>query len=169
MEHLHTLSLLAKDNPGVISRISGLFSRRGFNISSLTASRTRVEGISRITLVVAGDDWTLEQIVKQLAKLEDIEKVIEMKASSSIQRELALIKVAVAPSERGTVLETADIFRAKIVDVSKQTVTVEITGGQDKIEAFIDLMEPFEIREIVRTGITALGRGPEGLDSITED
>lgn len=159
MEQLHTLSLLAKNHPGVLSRITGLFSRRGFNIESLTASIARGPETSRITLVVSGDEYALEQIGKQLAKLEDVIKVVEFDPARTVARELALIKIEAAPADRGIILETADIFRAKVVDVSQSTVTAEITGNSEKIDAFLNLLEPHAVKEMVRTGITALERG----------
>ena len=155
----HILSVLVENQSGVLSRVSGLFSRRGYNIDSLTVGETEDPKTSRMTIVVRGDDWVLEQIKKQLNKLVDVIKVIELKANQAVFRELALIKVDAAPEARATVISTIDIFRAKVVDVGKESLTAEITGDQSKVDAFIELMRPFGIREIVRTGLTALERG----------
>ena len=155
----HILSVLVENQSGVLSRVSGLFSRRGYNIDSLTVGETEDPKTSRMTIVVSGDDWVLEQIKKQLNKLVDVIKIIELKPNQAVFRELALIKVDAAPEARATVVSTIDIFRAKVVDVGKESLTAEITGDQSKVDAFIELMRPFGIREIVRTGLTALERG----------
>ncbi len=155
----HILSVLVENQSGVLSRVSGLFSRRGYNIDSLTVGETEDPKTSRMTIVVRGDDWVLEQIKKQLNKLVDVIKIIELKPNQAVYRELALIKVDAAPEARAAVISTIDIFRAKVVDVGKESLTAEITGDQSKVDAFIELMRPFGIREIVRTGLTALERG----------
>lgn len=155
----HVLSVLVENQSGVLSRVSGLFSRRGYNIDSLTVGETEDPKISRMTIVVRGDDYILEQIKKQLNKLIDVIKIIELKADQSVFRELALIKVKTEGNSRASIIEIVGIFRAKIVDVANESLTVEMTGEKVKIEAFIELMEPYGIREIVRTGLTALERG----------
>lgn len=155
----HVLSVLVENQSGVLSRISGLFSRRGYNIDSLTVGETEDTKTSRMTIVVRGDDYILEQIKKQLNKLIDVIKIIELKQSQAVFRELALIKVDAPPNSRASIISTIDIFRAKVVDVAKESLTAEITGDQSKVDAFIELMSPYGIREIVRTGLTALERG----------
>jgi acetolactate synthase-1/3 small subunit len=159
----HVLSVLVENHSGVLSRVSGLFSRRGYNIDSLSVGETEDPKISRMTIVVRGDDYILEQIKKQLNKLIDVIKVIELDKERSVFRELAMIKVSAESSSRAAIIELVDIFRAKIVDVANQTLTVEMTGDEAKIEAFINLMAPYGIREIVRTGLTALERGSRNI------
>lgn len=153
------LSILVDNTAGVLSRISGLFARRGYNIDSLTVSETVNPGISRMTLVVSGEDEVLEQIHKQLAKLVDVREIIELKDGESVCRELILCKVEVDAEKRQQVIAIADIFRAKIVDVSPDSLMIELTGNQSKLDAFVDLLNGFEIKELVRTGITGLTRG----------
>jgi acetolactate synthase-1/3 small subunit len=153
------LSVLVENQSGVLSRVSGLFSRRGYNIDSLSVGETEDPKVSRMTIVVRGDDYILEQIKKQLNKLIDVIKIIELKNDQSIFRELAMIKVKAEGSSRASIIEIVGIFRAKIVDVANETLTVEMTGDEGKIEAFINLMKPYGIKEIVRTGLTALERG----------
>ncbi len=155
----HVLSVLVENQSGVLSRVSGLFSRRGYNIGSLSVGETEDPKVSRMTIVVRGDDYILEQIKKQLNKLIDVIKIIELKNDQSIFRELAMIKVKAEGSSRASIIEIVGIFRAKIVDVANETLTVEMTGDEGKIEAFINLMKPYGIKEIVRTGLTALERG----------
>lgn len=155
----HVLSVLVENQSGVLSRVSGLFSRRGYNIDSLSVGETEDPKVSRMTIVVRGDDYILEQIKKQLNKLIDVIKIVELDAHQSVFRELALIKVKTGMANRASIIEIVDIFRAKIVDVANETLTVEMTGDEGKIEAFINLMEPYGIAEIVRTGLTALERG----------
>jgi acetolactate synthase-1/3 small subunit len=154
----HVLSVLVENQSGVLSRVSGLFSRRGYNIDSLSVGETEDPKVSRMTIVVRGDDYILEQIKKQLNKLIDVIKIIELDPRQSVFRELALIKVKTGDN-RASIIEIVDIFRAKIVDVANETLTVEMTGDEAKIEAFLSLMEPYGIAEIVRTGLTALERG----------
>lgn len=161
----HILSVLVENQSGVLSRVSGLFSRRGYNIDSLSVGVTEDPAISRMTIVVMGDDYILEQIKKQLNKLIDVIKVIELDKSRSVFRELMLIKVNARENNRASIIEIVDIFRANVVDVSNETLTVEMTGDEDKIEAFISLMKPYGIREIVRTGLTALERGNKEIKS----
>ena len=159
----HVLSVLVENQSGVLSRVSGLFSRRGYNIDSLSVGETEDPKVSRMTIAVRGDDYILEQIKKQLNKLIDVIKIIELKKDQSVIRELALIKVKAPGNSRASIIEIVDIFRAKIVDVSNETLTVEMTGDEGKIEAFINLMEPYGIAEIVRTGLTALERGSKDI------
>ncbi len=159
----HVLSVLVENQSGVLSRVAGLFSRRGYNIDSLSVGETENPAISRMTIVVRGDDYILEQIKKQLNKLIDVIKIIELKGDCSVLRELALIKVKTTGSNRASIIEIVDIFRARIVDVANETLTVEMTGDEGKIEAFIQLMEPYGIGEIVRTGLTALERGSKEI------
>lgn len=157
----NVLSVLVENQAGVLSRVAGLFSRRGYNIDSLTVGTTNNPNISRITIVANTDnDFILEQIKKQLNKLIDVIKIIELKPNESVYRELALVKVKCNDENRSAITSVTNIFRAKIIDVSVESVTVEITGDQNKIKAFIELMNPFGIKEIVRTGLTALERGP---------
>ncbi len=155
--------LLVDNTSGVLSRISGLFSRRGYNIESITAGVTADPRFTRITIVASGDDVILEQIEKQVAKLEDVRAVKELRPSQSVYRELALIKVRVAPKERAGVISIADIFRAKIIDVSTESLIIELTGDQSKIDAFLSLLEGMEILELARTGIAGLSRGVENV------
>jgi len=154
----YVLSLLVEDQPGVTSRISGLFTRRGYNIESFSSGSTELPGMTRITLVVKGDPEVLEQIQKQLNKLIDVVSIKELKPELSVYRELALIKVNTDEKTRASILEVVEIFRGKVIDVATDCVILEVTGDHNKIEAFIELMEPYGIREIVRTGLTALGR-----------
>lgn len=155
--------VLADNTSGVLSRISGLFSRRGYNIESITAGDTADPRYSRITIVTSGNDETLEQIEKQLAKLIDVEDVKELKPETSVYRELALIKVKVAPEERQSIIAVTDIFRGKIIDVSPDCLIIEITGDIEKIDKFIELLGGHEILEIARTGTAGLGRGTENV------
>ena len=153
------LSLLVENNPGVTSHISGLFSRRGYNIDSLTVGETENPKYSRMTIVVTGDDDILEQIVKQITKLEDVRRVDVLEPSDSVTRELILVKIKAEPAQRQQVISITEIFRANIVDVAKDSLMIEITGSQSKLKAFLSLVEDYEILELVRTGITGLARG----------
>ncbi len=155
--------LLVDNTSGVLSRISGLFSRRGYNIESITAGVTADPRYTRITIVTSGDDEVLEQIEKQVGKLVDVRDIKELKPDESVYRELVLIKVKATASQRQNVISVADIFRAKIVDVTPESLIVELTGNQSKIDAFINLLEGYEILEIARTGIAGLGRGIENV------
>ena len=155
--------LLVDNNSGVLSRISGLFSRRGYSIESITAGVTADYKVTRITIVTTGDDDVLEQIEKQLSKLVDVRDIRELKPEESVYRELALIKVKATPEQRQGVISVADIFRAKIIDVAKESLIIELTGNQAKIEAFLRLLEGYEILELARTGIAGLGRGSENV------
>ncbi len=155
--------LLADNTSGVLSRISGLFSRRGYNIESITAGGTSDPRYSRITIVASGDDEVLEQIEKQVAKLEDVKDVKELRPDESVFRELVMIKVRASAEERPSIVAVTDIFRAKIVDVAPESLIIEMTGTQNKIEAFLGLLSGHEILELARTGITGLGRGIENV------
>jgi acetolactate synthase-1/3 small subunit len=161
----HTLSVLVEDKPGVLSRVAGLFSRRGFNIESLAVGQTEVEGVSRMTIVVDAAAQPLEQVTKQLNKLINILKIVELEQSSDVERELALIKVSAPSGHRSEIIEIIDIFRAKTVDVDVDALTIEVTGAPEKLEAIIRLLTPYGIRELVRSGMIAVGRGGK---SITE-
>jgi acetolactate synthase-1/3 small subunit len=154
----HTISVLVENVPGVLSRVTGLFSGRGFNIESLCVAETLDANISRITLVTIGNDQIVEQIIKQLNKLINAIKVIDFTASDSVQREMALIKVRADGDSRAEVLRIADIFRAKVVDVSPEFYTIEITGDDNKIMAILDLLRHFQVKEIARTGTVAMAR-----------
>ena len=161
--------LLVDNNPGVLSRISGLFSRRGYSIESITAGVTADYKVTRITIVTMGDDVVLEQIEKQLAKLVDVRDIKELKPDESVYRELALIKVKATPEMRQGVISVADIFRAKVIDVAKESLIIELTGNQAKIEAFISLLDGYEILEIARTGIAGLNRGSDNIIYLDEE
>ncbi|MHB8061020.1 MAG: acetolactate synthase small subunit [Ruminiclostridium sp.] len=155
----HTLSVLVENRSGVLSRVAGLFSRRGFNIDSLAVGVTENPEVSRMTIVVDGDEYTVEQVSKQLNKLIDVIKIRALENSDSVSRELALIKVNATTANRSEIIQVVEIFRAKIVDVSKNTLTVEISGGSDKVAALEDMLKQFGIKEIVRTGTIAIERG----------
>lgn len=153
------LSVLVDNTSGVLNRVAGLFSRRGYNIDSLTVGETENPKYSRMTIVVTGDDDILEQIVKQITKLEDVRRVDVLEPSDSVTRELILVKIKAEPAQRQQVISITEIFRANIVDVAKDSLMIEITGSQSKLEAFLSLVEDYEILELVRTGITGLARG----------
>lgn len=161
----HTLSVLVEDRPGVLARVSGLFSRRGFNIDSLAVGPTEVVGVSRMTIVVNAADQPLEQVTKQLNKLVNVLKIVELEGGSTVTRELWLVKVAATPDVRAQVIEIASVFRASVVDVDHDSVVVEATGSTDKLEAMVRLLSPYGVRELVRSGTIAVGRGSK---SITE-
>ncbi|MBD5493507.1 MAG: acetolactate synthase small subunit [Lachnospiraceae bacterium] len=161
--HRKVFQLLVDNTSGVLSRISGLFSRRGYNIESITAGVTADPRYTRITIVTSGDDEILDQIEKQVAKLVDVRDIKELKPGESVYRELTMIKVKASAEKRQGVIAIADIFRAKIVDVSKDSLIIELTGNQEKIDAFINLLDGYEILELARTGIAGLGRGTENV------
>jgi len=163
------LSILVENTAGVLSRVSGLFSRRGYSIDSLSVGETEDSKHSRMTIAVSGEDGILEQIRKQLAKLEDVVEIIELLPNESVCRELVLVKVQVGQQNRAEVIQIADIFRAKIVDVAPESLMVELTGNQAKIDAFIKLLESYTIKEIVRTGITGLVRGAGDIGEYISD
>lgn len=154
----HTLSVLVENKPGVLARVAGLFRRRGFNIESLAVAPTEDPDFSRMTIVVDLEDKPLEQVTKQLHKLINVVKISDLEPREAVVRELALIKVSAAAEARAQILEIVDIFRAKIVDVAREVLTVEVTGTEDKIEAIVDLLRPYGIREIALTGRVALRR-----------
>ncbi len=159
----HTLAVLVENKPGVLTRVAGLFSRRGFNIESLAVGVTENPDTSRITIVVSGDDHVLEQVMKQLNKLIDVIRVSDLPAGESVNRELALIKVGVDSSTRAEVMQIVDIFRAKIVDVGIKSLVVEATGDESKINAMEQLLRQFGIKEMVRTGKVAMNRGAKAV------
>jgi acetolactate synthase-1/3 small subunit len=159
----HTLSVLVQDQPGVLARIAGLFSRRGFNIESLAVGQTETPEVSRITLVVEVEGLPLEQVTKQLNKLINVLKIVELEPATSVQREFMLVKVRADASTRSHVLETVQLFRANVIDVAPDAVTIEATGSRDKLEALLRVLEPFGIREIVKSGVVALGRGSKSM------
>lgn len=159
----HTLSVLVEDKPGVLARVAALFSRRGFNIESLAVGPTEVKGMSRMTIVVTAEETPLEQITKQLNKLINVIKIVEQDEDQSVSRELALIKVRTDATTRSQVIEAVNLFRAKVVDVSTESLTIEATGTPEKLEAFLRVLEPYGIREIVQSGIVSLSRGPRGI------
>ena len=161
----HTLSVLVENKPGVLARVAGLFSRRGFNIESLAVGPTEHADVSRMTIVVAVDELPLEQVTKQLNKLVNVIKIVELDPAVSVQRELLLVKVRADATVRTQVLETVQLFRAKVVDVSPEALTVEATGTEDKLEALLRMLEPFGIKEMVQSGIVAIGRGPRAITS----
>lgn len=153
------ISLLVDNNPGVLARVASLFSRRGYNIDSLTAGVTNNPKYTRITVAVSGDDQILEQIRNQIAKLEEVRKIIVLDDKESVCRELVLVKVMADKKEKQEIIAIADVFRAKIVDVAMNSVMIELTGNQNKLDAFLNIMSDFEVLEMVRTGLTGLGRG----------
>ncbi len=161
----HVLSLLVEDKPGLLTRVAGLFARRGFNIESLAVGPTEVPGLSRITVVVDQEDLPLEQVTKQLNKLVNVIKIVELEPGQSVQREHVLIKVRVDHQTRSHVLEAVNLFRARVVDVVTDALVIEVTGDTGKIEAFLKVLEPYGIKEIAQSGLIAIGRGSK---SITE-
>lgn len=162
-KQIKVFQLLVDNTSGVLSRISGLFSRRGYNIESITAGKTADPRFTRITIVTSGDDQILEQIEKQVRKLVDVRHIKELKKESSVYRELCLIKISCKSEERPNVTSLAEIFRANIVDVATDSLIVEITGNQGKIDAFVRLLDGYEIMELARTGITGLSRGSDDV------
>jgi acetolactate synthase I/III small subunit len=159
----HTLSVLVENKPGILARVASLFSRRGFNIDSLAVGTTEHPEISRMTIVVNVEDLPLEQVTKQLNKLVNVLKIVELDPATSVQRELVLIKVRADTETRSQVLETVQLFRAKVVDVAADAVTIEATGSRDKLEALIRVLEPFGIKELVQSGMVAIGRGARSI------
>lgn len=160
--------LLVNNTSGVLSRIAGLYARRGYNVESITAGATSNPDFTRITIVASGDDEILEQIEKQLAKLVDVRAIKELEPDKSVYRELLLIKVRAAAEQRQSVISVADIFRAKIIDVAPESLIIELTGNQQKIDAFISLLDGYEILEMARTGLAGLGRGTEHITYIED-
>ncbi|MGA3068512.1 MAG: acetolactate synthase small subunit [Tepidisphaeraceae bacterium] len=155
----HVISALVVNEPGVLASVAGMFAARGFNIDSLVVGRTEDPNLSRMTIVVDADENTLEQVRKQLAKLVPVTKVKDFKGTAYIERDLALITVSAGPDHRGEVIEVVNLFRAKVVDVSKESMIVELAGTEEKVEAFVELMKPYGIRELARTGVIAMSRG----------
>jgi acetolactate synthase-1/3 small subunit len=159
----HTLSVLVENKPGVLARVSGLFSRRSFNIESLAVGPTEHPEISRITILVSVEGAALEQVTKQLNKLINVIKIVELEEANAVQRELLLVKVRADDATRRGVLETVELFKAKVVDVSPEALTIEVTGPPVKLEAMLKMLEPYGIREMVQSGVVALGRGPRSM------
>ena len=159
----HTLSVLVENKPGVLARIAALFSRRGFNIDSLAVGPTEHPEISRMTVVVDVDALPLEQVTKQLNKLVEVLKVVELDPTASVQREILLVKVRADLQTRSHVLETVQLFRAKVVDVGSDALTIEVTGNRDKLAAFLEVLEPFGVKELVQSGMVAIGRGTRSI------
>jgi acetolactate synthase-1/3 small subunit len=163
----HTLSVLVENKPGVLARIAGLFSRRGFNIDSLAVGPTEHPEVSRMTIVVNVEESPLEQVTKQLNKLIEVIKIVELDGSSSVNRELLLVKVRADADSRGQVLDVVQLFNAKVVDIAPDAVTIEITGNTDKLSDFLRVIEPFGVRELVQSGMVAIGRGPRSISERT--
>ncbi|WP_068399395.1 acetolactate synthase small subunit [Kribbia dieselivorans] len=163
MTDVHTLSVLVENKPGVLARISALFSRRGFNITSLAVGETEHPEISRMTVVVGAADFPLEQVTKQLNKLVEVLKVVELDPLHSVRRQIVLVKVKADQATRGQVLEVVQLFDAKVVDVATDALVIEATGDSSKMEAMLELLEPHGIRELVQSGVVALGRGSRSL------
>lgn len=155
----HTISILVNDQPGVLQRVAGLFGRRGFNIESITVGASEEQGLSRMVVVTTGDSRTLEQIQKQLYKLIDVIKVVDVSASPMVARELGLIKVDAEPALRPEILGIVDTFRAAVVDIGASSMIVQVVGDTEKIDAMVELLKPYGIRELTRTGVTAMARG----------
>lgn len=155
----HTIAVLVNDQPGVLQRVSGLFGRRGFNIESITVGQSEESGLSRMVIVTSGNENTLEQVEKQLYKIIDVIKVIDLSSRPMVARELALIKVKAEPSERPEIMGVIETFRAAVVDIGPNSLMVQVVGDTDKIDAMIELLKPYGIRELSRTGATAMIRG----------
>ena len=159
----HVLALLVEDKPGLLTRVAGLFARRGFNITSLAVGTTEVEGLSRITVVVEVSGLPLEQITKQLNKLINVLKIVELDSSQAVEREHMLVKVRVDNSTRSQVLEAVNLFRARVVDVAPDSLVIEVTGDTAKVEALLRVLEPYGIKEIAQSGLLAIGRGSKSI------
>ncbi|GAB4013359.1 acetolactate synthase small subunit [Nocardioides ultimimeridianus] len=159
----HTLSVLVEDQPGVLTRIAALFSRRGFNIESLAVGPTESAGISRMTIMVNVEGSPLEQVTKQLNKLVEVIKIVELEHSASVTRELVMVKVGASADTRGDILDVVQLFRAKVIDVAADAVTIQIVGNAGKIADFLRVLEPFGIRELVQSGMVAIGRGSRSI------
>ena len=159
----HTLSVLVEDKPGVLTRVAALFSRRGFNIQSLAVGATEQKNLSRMTIVVSVEDFALEQVTKQLNKLVEVLKVVELDPNASVQRQVVLIKVRSDPTTRSSILETVELFRAKVIDVAHDSLTIECTGKSEKVQALLHVLEPYGVRELVQSGIVGVGRGPRSI------
>ena len=163
----HTLSVLVENKPGVLARVAGLFSRRGFNIDSLAVGPTEHPEVSRMTIVVNVASSPLEQVTKQLNKLVEVIKIVELDPSQSVDRELLLVKVKATASTRGQVLEIVQLFRAKVVDVATDAITIQIVGNADKLADFLTMVEPYGVRELVQSGMVAIGRGSRSISERT--
>ena len=159
----HILSLLVEDKPGLLTRVAGLFSRRGFNIASLAVGASEVEGLSRMTVVVDVEDFPLEQVTKQLNKLVNVIKIVELEPSAAVEREHVLVKVRVDKQSRSEVIEAVSLFRARVVDVAPDSLVIEATGDSGKVGALLRMLEPYGIRELVQSGLLAIGRGPKSI------
>lgn len=159
----HTLSVLVEDKPGVLARVASLFSRRGFNIESLAVGPTELAEVSRMTIVVSVEGLPLEQVTKQLNKLINVLKIVELEPDASVQREIMLVKVKADMDTRPHILDTVQLFRAKVVDVAADAVTIEATGSHDKLDALLKVLEPFGIKELVKSGLVAMGRGGRSI------
>lgn len=159
----HILSLLVEDKPGLLTRVAGLFARRGFNIESLAVGRTEVPGLSRITVVVDVEQQPLEQVTKQLNKLVNVIKIVELDPAASVTREHLLIKVRVDAASRSQILEAVNLFRARVVDVAPDALVIETTGDSGKVQAFLRVLEPYGIKEIAQSGLLAIGRGAKSI------
>ena len=163
----HTLSVLVENKPGVLARIAGLFARRGYNIDSLAVGPTEHDEVSRMTIVVSVEDSPLEQVTKQLNKLVEVIKIVKLDGSASVNRELLLVKVRADADTRGRILDVVELFQAKVVDVSPDTVVIQSMGNVDKLADLRRLLEPFGIRELVQSGMVAIGRGPRSISERT--
>ena len=163
----HTLSVLVENKPGVLARIAGLFSRRGFNIDSLAVGPTEHPEVSRMTIVVNVEDSPLEQVTKQLNKLVEVIKIVELDPTASVNRELVLLKVGASLETRGSVLEIVQLFRAKVIDIAPDAITIQIAGNSGKIADFLRIVEPFGVRELVQSGMVAIGRGSRSISERT--
>ena len=161
----HTITALVEDKPGVLARVAGMFSRRGFNISNLSVGHSESPGLSRMTFVVEGDEWVVEQVAKQLYKLIDVVRVSDISEDAIVVRELALVKVRSSPETRPEIMQIVDIFRANIVDVANDALIIEVTGDEEKIDALLQLLKPFTIKETMRTGRVAMTRGSAATGS----
>ncbi|UQN15281.1 acetolactate synthase small subunit [Gulosibacter sp. ACHW.36C] len=159
----HILSLLVEDKPGLLTRVAGLFARRGFNIDSLAVGASEVEGLSRMTVVVNVEDFPLEQVTKQLNKLVNVIKIVELDPASAVEREHVLVKVRVDKQTRSEVIEAVNLFRARVVDVAPDSLVIETTGDSGKVQALLRMLEPYGIRELVQSGLIAVGRGPKSI------
>jgi len=163
----HTLSVLVENKPGVLARVSSLFSRRGFNIHSLAVGPTESPAVSRMTIVVVVEDSEMEQVTKQLNKLVNVLKIVELDEDASVQRELLLLKLKTDLTSRAQIQTIVEMFRARIVDVTPDSLMVQAVGTSDKLEALVRMLEPFGVRELVQSGLVALGRGPRSITSVT--
>jgi len=165
----HTIALLVENRTGVLARIAGLISAKGYNIDSLSVGETLDPTVSRMTLVVHGDEWVIEQVVKQLNRLIDVIKVIDLTEEEFVERELVLVRVNAEPAARAEILRIADIFRAKVVDVTPMTYTLELTGDEKKLDAFVELLKPYGIQEFAKTGKVAIARGSKAITKRVEE